>query len=426
MTFALFSLWTFVLIGRPQDLIVSLVPFRPALVLAALTVAVVLVGSGRTFFESPWRAPEGRKYVVLFAVMIAGIPFAYHRRVAFDFIFLYYLMNVLYFAVFVTLVDSLEKLKKILWIIALCALFYGVSGLLQGTFSDGRFTIYGTMFDPNDIAYVLVTLIPLCLYFVVRSEGRIKKVLALTAVATSLTVIFLTASRTGLLGLFVILTLALFTQMGSMRVRYKFGLILVTVLIVALNFERLNIQRYLTLADIGSDYNVTEETGRLEVWRKGYELFLANPITGVGVRCFPMAIGYLREKQNVLPVWQATHNSYLQVAVETGIPGLILFLWLIVGCLRNFLRCRTIEPTGALDADGEQFRTVSGLMQLAFVGHLVSAFFLSQGYSLLFTLFFAMSAVMRQLVVTTAGVERPRLNPADPFCQDLTKVWSIR
>lgn len=421
MIFALFSLWTFVLVGRPQDLIPALVPLRPALVLGALTLAVVVFGRMQTLVKSSRSTPEARRYLIFFTIMIVGIPFAYHRRIAFEFALTAYLMNILFFLVFVTLVDSVARLKKILWIVTLCALIYGLFGFLMGSSSGGRFWMYGTMFDPNDIAYVLVTLLPLSLLFIVRSEGAIKKILALVGAGASLIVILLTGSRAGILGLAAVLVLALLTQVGSIKLRYKILLLAGIALVAMLNFERINVERYLTLTDIEGDYNVTEETGRLEVWKKAVALLLTYPITGVGAQCFPMAIGYLRSDLAILPVWQAVHNSFLQIAVETGVFGFAFFLSLIVGCVRNFWRCRAIETAERSGTDREELRTAAGLMQVSFAGHLVCAFFLSQGYSLFFTLFFAISAVMRQLAVVSVGAERPRVSPVVQLSQALNK-----
>jgi O-antigen ligase len=393
MAFALFSLWTFVLIGRPQDLIQILAVLRPALVLAVLTLGVVFFGKTQSLFESVRSKPEARLYLIFFAIMIVGIPFAYHRRIAFNNTLTVYLVNLLFFFLFVTLVDSVARLKKILWVVTLCAFLYGLFGLLKGTVSAGRFRITGSMFDPNDIAYVLVSLLPLSLLFIVRSEGAVKKILALAGAGASLIVILLTGSRAGFLGLAAVLVLALLTQSGSIKLRYKILLIAGVALVAMLNFERINVERYLTLTDMEGDYNVTSPTGRIEIWKKAIELLQAHPITGVGVQCFPMAIGYLRADLAVLPVWQAVHNSYLQIAVETGVFGFGLFITLVIGSLRNFWSCAR-----NLNKEGDEIARICGFLQLAFVGNLFCGFFLSQGYSIFFTLFFALSASIRNIV----------------------------
>jgi O-antigen ligase len=410
MTFALFSLWTFILFGRPQDSIPILAPLRPALLLGVLTLAPVLFGSAQKVFQSIRSMPEARKYLIFFGIMIVGIAFADYRRWAFDFIFNTYLRNVLFFLTFVTLVDSVTRLKRVLWCLTVCAAFYSVFGLFQGVFFSGRFFIFGSMFDPNDLAYVLVSLLPLSLFFIVRREGGIKKIVSVVVVGTSIMMILLTGSRAGFLGLATVLLLTLLTKTGSIKISYKIALVAGIALILMFNFEKINTERYLSLTDISDDYNVTSDTGRVEVWTQAYQLLLTNPLTGVGADCFAGAIGYLRADAGLPPVWQTTHNSYLQVAVETGLVGFAFFLSLIMGSVRNFSRCRAINPIDASGIDRSELITAAGLMQLSFAGHLLCAFFLSQAYSLFFTLFFGLSAVMRRLAAIPAAVEAPQIH----------------
>ena len=64
---------------------------------------------------------------------------------------------------------------------------------------------------------------------------------------------------------------------------------------------------------------------RLGMWDMGLELVASNPIMGIGLDgAHHMAVkskGYNRS-------WGSYHNSYLQQAVETGIPGLVIYLWI--------------------------------------------------------------------------------------------------
>jgi O-antigen ligase len=403
MTFVLFSLWAFVLIGRPQDLFPDLGFLKPALVLAGLTLAAILFGSEKRLVTSSLKMPEMRKYLSFFGVMIAGIPFAYYPRAAFEYIFLHYVVNLMFFVVLVILVDSIEKLKKVVTIISLSTLSYGLLGLLMGSFSDGRFKISGSMFDPNDLAYVLITIIPFGLFYIVRPEGGLKKLLSLVGIGSSMIVLLLTGSRGGLVGLFIMLFLMLMTRVGSIGKSIKIGLAVAIVLVTALNLDKINVERYITMTDLGNDYNFISEEGRLEVWRKGSELFITNLLTGVGVNCYGMAIGNMRLESHLVPVWQTAHNSYLQVAAETGFFGLIVYVSMIISALRNFARCSQNGLNSYAQVEIEELRILAGLVQISFLGSLVTAFFLSQAYSIFFTLFFGLSAVMRRLAAVSVG-----------------------
>ncbi|OJF18393.1 MAG: hypothetical protein A6D91_01920 [Bacillaceae bacterium G1] len=66
---------------------------------------------------------------------------------------------------------------------------------------------------------------------------------------------------------------------------------------------------------------------RLDIWRSGLDLFLSRPVTGIGLANMwflpPWETGY------PVPLPHA-HNTLLSVAVELGLIGLVLFVWMQV------------------------------------------------------------------------------------------------
>ncbi|MBI5643646.1 MAG: O-antigen ligase family protein [Deltaproteobacteria bacterium] len=422
----MFIAWAFVLIGRPQDLIPALQSFRPALGLAIITLISVLLTTPPKRLSPLFKLGVTKSYLLLYLVMIAGIPFAYHRRVAFEFIFNLYLTNILFFMVFLLLIDSIKKIKIFFSVIALSAFFYSVFGLLKGSYTAGRFAIYGQTYDPNDIAYMLLTLFPLSFYYIINRDGALKRILAAAAVLCSIVVILLSGSRAGIIGLAVVLMLILFSSNLKFKMSYKAAFVICLVTVALIYGQRINTERYLTLMDMGSDYNLTDEFGRLQIWKRALQLLSSNPVTGVGVNCFSMALGYLRGDLAILPKWQAAHNSYIQIAVETGVIGFLIFITIIAGCFRNFFSSKSLAAQYAdiQPAEKAQFQCMASLLSISFTGHLITAFFLSQGYSILFTLFFAFSGVLHRLTQSAdskkIALKKPRgLNYADDPSQAL-------
>ena len=83
-------------------------------------------------------------------------------------------------------------------------------------------------------------------------------------------------------------------------------------------------------------YEQTEESYRLEnwrrltagryfIWKKAWELFLENPIIGIGLGSFPY-----RYSLRTGDCGRAVHNAYLKFLVETGIIGFLFFIYIIV------------------------------------------------------------------------------------------------
>ncbi len=78
-----------------------------------------------------------------------------------------------------------------------------------------------------------------------------------------------------------------------------------------------------------SDALDREAGGRIQFWRASLDVIAENPIVGVGYGRLP---GEIRER---IGQERPAHNLFLQTAAETGIPGLLLLLWLFVAGLRG-------------------------------------------------------------------------------------------
>lgn len=394
MVFKLLLLWAFILIGRPQDLLIFLQPLRPALLLTALTLgAIFFTGHGQKF-SAVFSMAETKRYLLFYFIMILGIPFAYHRGIAFEAVLIKYLPNILFYLVLITEVDSLKKLKSLILVICFSILLLNFFGYMYGISVEGRFRIIGSPFDPNDIAYLLVSLCPLALFYLQLNQGILIRLFGGIVFSSSLALILLTGSRGGLVALGAVFIVMLLTKIGGMKKSNKMVFIGFSVAILFLLGDKINLERYLSLTEIGSDYNISDEFGRMKIWEFGFAMIIGNPITGVGVDCFAMAIGYMRENMGLIPRWQVAHNSFLQIASEVGLFGFIVFFVIIVRSLTTFLRASKIADS---NHEANEIRVLGGLTFLSFLGHLIAANFLTQGYSIYFTLFFALAAIIQRI-----------------------------
>ena len=82
-------------------------------------------------------------------------------------------------------------------------------------------------------------------------------------------------------------------------------------------------------------------TGRSDIWKLGLRMVRAHPLEGVGVGQFPevsadyaLQPGTLERADLVFSsAPKVTHNTYLEIMSEDGIPGFLLFLALLGSCL---------------------------------------------------------------------------------------------
>jgi O-antigen ligase len=118
-------------------------------------------------------------------------------------------------------------------------------------------------------------------------------------------------------------------------------------------------------------------------------------VFGVGPGNFQAAEGMLspfaaRQQFGRGVRWNAAHNSYIQAGAELGIPGLCLFVAIMVTAFTG-LRRLTREPT-ALDCDRDgDWRALTHTLTGSLIGFVVGAYFLSLTYSEIFYTLLAMS-----------------------------------
>ncbi|MGZ4291157.1 MAG: O-antigen ligase family protein [Gaiellaceae bacterium] len=75
-------------------------------------------------------------------------------------------------------------------------------------------------------------------------------------------------------------------------------------------------------------------SGRSTLVSKGVKLAVHHPVLGVGVGGFRRAYADLAHLHGREPKAAASHTTPVTVAAETGLPGLLLLLWLVAAALR--------------------------------------------------------------------------------------------
>ena len=388
VSFYSFLLLTFILIGRPQEVFPVLQSLRPAL--AFTLINVILVNPLKAMFEQSL----SKKYLAFYVIMLLGIPFALYRRAAFEFAIFQYIVNMIYFGLLITHVDSYKRARDLVFILVSSICFFGVASLVLGTMSEERFT-FGSTYDPNDLAYLFVSLIPFTVLFFSENEKLPVKVFAAATGIISLLVILLTGSRGGLISLATILMLFLFTRMIPVKRSIKVMVLIGIIIFAVANKDKIFTERYSSILSLELDYNVTDELGRLQLWKKGIEFTLTRPLLGVGAQCFPTAIGMERRHRHVIERWQVVHNSYLQISSELGLIAFIIFILMIKETLHVYRRARHRESD---QIKINNIQRLAGVTEISFISHCIAAFFLTQGYSILFTSFFALAASYSNLI----------------------------
>jgi putative inorganic carbon (HCO3(-)) transporter len=139
----------------------------------------------------------------------------------------------------------------------------------------------------------------------------------------------------------------------------------------------------------------------LSLLYSGLKLTARHPIFGVGPGNFPTAHWSEALAEGTRVGWNVTHNTYLQLSSETGIPGLLLFVAFLFNAFRA---TRRVIKNGAANGHPELARAGYHLW-LSLTGLCAAAFFLSLGY---FPAFYVLGAIALSLERASA---RPAAQP---------------
>ena len=280
--------------------------------------------------------------------------------------------------------------------IAAVAVWNSVHGI--GLVEGSRVTINraqgSQLGDPNDLAMVLLFPIGFATGFLLgRSPGRGDRIIAAVALPLLVWGLLATQSRGGLLGL-----MAVAAVFAWGRVRNK-ALLLGAGGIAGLGLFALSGigARSVVLEGGGATAIDASAQGRLDAWSAAINMALAKPLTGVGIDNFTENFFFYT------PHWggmaKAVHSTWFQVLAETGFPGLVLFLALVLVTLRGGVamlrRLRGLgTPAGVVLAD-----RVEALVA-ALAGFMVSATFLTQAFTWPLYLLIALLVAARQIAGT--------------------------
>lgn len=253
----------------------------------------------------------------------------------------------------------------------------GVGGMTQSDQTDqGTARLSGGVGDPNFLAAILVPAAAISLFIALTgSTQRVRLVAALSGLISTAGV-FLTQSRGGVLAIGVAIVGALIVS-GPLR-RH---VVLVFALVAAFaSFYLILIAPPQSFSRITA-FTAGGGAGRADIWTVASHAFKRHPIVGIGAGNFvvveqEVAVDVnqnLPQAFDVIQLHEPVHNTYLQVATELGVVGLIPFLLMLWIPLRACWRAASRLEVGTVWAIGRGL--VAGTL-----GMLVAFIFLTAQY----------------------------------------------
>jgi O-antigen ligase len=351
----------------------------------------------------------------------------------------YYLLleSALIFFVAASLPLVVRDVKRIMTTLALAGLVAALLSVPFGLDRQARLSLTkGSYYDPNLYALALMAVIPFFWALTAASRSYAVKIFGWLSVGAILLTVARAGSRGAMLG-FGVMILLLFIVSS---VKTKALIIVATtigLLVAVVSMPEYIRTRYLTLFEIDSktaekidspqlsdlDHlhgDTASASERKRLLLASIAMTFEHPLFGVGPGNFPTAVYEANNAAGKHGDLLVTHNSYTQISSETGLPGLIIFLGVIVTGFASLVSVfrRAGEMGDKPDANAY---AMAKYLLLSMTALCASVFFLCVGYDYMIYLWAALAISLRrafdaQQVVSQEAVEQPQVfiakNPA--------------
>lgn len=346
--------------------------FSMAMPFAQIVAITTLVGM--MLSSEPKRIPWERETKVLLAFVVwmtVTTIFAVYPSLAwaqYEKVIKIQLMIV----VAMVLINTPERLKALIWTIALSLAFYGVKGGIFTIMKGGVHRVQGppgTFIEGNnELGLALAMTVPL-LYFLARGSTHrwIRPAVYAATVLTALAAIG-TQSRGALVGMAV---------MGTvfwLKARHKFLVLLLGAFAILMVWAIMPEAWYQRMATINTYQEDASAMGRINAWWMAFNL-ASDRFLGGGFETFRYEMFQLYAPDPT--DYRDVHSIYFEVLGEHGFVGLALFLLLAVFTWRS----ASVARRAFKDHDTLAWMSeLMAMVQVSLVAYLAAGAFLGMAY----------------------------------------------
>jgi O-antigen ligase len=205
---------------------------------------------------------------------------------------------------------------------------FGIKALAEFA---GENRVSGTIGSPSHAAAYLAMMMVFALGVLLSDVGKADKYLAGVGLAAATLPLIFTLSRGGWISFLV--GLATIVIFGGRRVpRKAVAAAFLALLLLSIPFRGVISER-LYGDDKGS------AASRIPLNDLAGAMIADHPLLGVGANNFALAMEPYRAQSFTGDFFYTVHNTYLLVWTETGIGGLVAFVWFLIAIIRQGSRC---------------------------------------------------------------------------------------
>jgi O-antigen ligase len=366
---SLLLVWLFFEFGRPA------VPLKIPLVISLLSFGTWLPRVNKQWSPQTWW------FLVFLAVCALEIPLAGNTYSAYQ---TTYDMAILFLCICLPLQSLITSVRRLrIWVYTFLAiiLYVGMWAVFHG--GMGPSGISGSQ-DENYVAALVDMAIPFAFFSLFVEKRRVIQVLLVLSIVVFVGAIALgeNPSRGGFIGLCAV---ALYCLKRSPKKLLGVG----ALAAIALSLVVLAGPAFWQEIRTSTDYQTGTGDIRLELWKDGFRMWLANPVLGVGPGNFRWATGQYESFSQFNKFGRnltgsiVAHSTPVELFAELGLVGAIVVVvlvwrtWSGLGRVASPARRQGQPPPGG---EWQELRSYADAVQGAMLAILVNGVFLSLLY----------------------------------------------
>jgi len=339
-------LYPFLNFLQPGVLFPVLAPYRPMLVISVLAGLIgirALMQNDNTDPRRGFLAHPAFIWLCLFmAVQVLSVYYSGVRNMLEELDF--WVVYPMFAAVSLLIVRDAADLRRYVWGMMLGSAvvvgfgLYAVAAHLS-TLAGGRAGAYGMYENHNDYTFLIVQVLPFAYFYLGLTRRILPRLFLLALLVGCVCGVVLSLSRGGAMALVLECGMILWLQTsGTRRVAALAVFAVLGGAVVVYQFAARE-------ANQGATYSEEQaKQERFELWRAARSAYLSNPILGVGSRRFAefsQRYGELGHDD----LGKVAHNTYLELAADSGTLGLGTFLLMLRGVFRSLRGARVVRAS---------------------------------------------------------------------------------
>ena len=273
--------------------------------------------------------------------------------------------------VMVWVLNNIYRLRQMIFLQTASVAIISAVSIWKAHTSHGRLegVLGGNYDNPNDLACQIVICLPFCVVFLLRARFLLGKLIWGVIILMMTYAAIVTDSRGGFLALIVMFSACIWQF--AIRGRHRFLLVFTAAGLAFFSlFSGGVIQRFEAISN--EEKNPTAYASaqvRRQVIKNSLKTTALHPLFGVGPGNFQVV-----SAKELSGTWHTSHDTFLQLSSEAGLPALILYLMIL---WRAFSNLRVVKR---YREGGSEQKLWAGALNASLLAFIVASLFASEAY----------------------------------------------